>query len=154
MLSILLYNKNIAGIVPLYVKHMSNGIADIVFCSRKSNNLINKGQEKALRLITNDYQSSFNILLDKCNNEFSIHQKNLQPLMIELYKTIHKIDPPIMNSLFAFCENTHNIRIYQILPNNVRKTVRYALKTFLYRSLFLWASLPQEYKLQKCLNAF
>ena len=62
---------------------MSNGIADIVFCSRKSNNLINKGQEKALRVITNDYQSSFNILLDKCNNEFSIHQKNLQTLMIE-----------------------------------------------------------------------
>ena len=133
---------------------MSNGIADIVFCSRKSNNLINKGQEKALRLITNDYQSSFNILLDKCNNESSIHQKNLQTLMIELYKTIHKIDPPIMNSLFVFRENTHSIRIYQILPNNVRKTVRYALKTILYRSLFLWASLPQEYKLQKCLNAF
>ena len=38
-----------------------------MFCSRKSNNLINKVQERALRLITNDYQSSFNILLDKCN---------------------------------------------------------------------------------------
>ena len=124
-----------------------------MFCSRKSHNLINRMQEMALRLITNDYQSSFNILLDKYN-ELSIHQRNLQTLMIELYKIIHQIAPPIINSLFVFCENTHNIRIYQILPNNVRKTVRYALKTFLYRSLFLWASLPQEYKLQKCLNAF
>ena len=96
---------------------MSNGIADIVFCSRKSNNLINKGQEKALRLITNDYQSSFNILLDKCNNEFSIHQKNLQTLMIELYKTIHKIDPPIMNCFLYSVKiriTSVFIRFYQI----------------------------------------
>ena len=99
-----------------------------MFCSRKSNNLINKVQERALRLITNDYQSSFNILLDKCN-EFPIHQKNLQTLIIELYKTIHQIVPLIINSLFVCLENTHNIRNYQILSNNVRKTVRYGLET-------------------------
>ena len=124
-----------------------------MFYSRKSNNLINKVQERALRLITNDYQSSFNILLDKCN-EFSIQQRNLEALMIELYKIIHQIAPPIMNSLFVFRENTHNIRNYQILSNNVRKTVRYGLETILYRSPFLWANLPQEYKSQKSLNAF
>ena len=124
-----------------------------MFCSRKSNNLINKVQERTLRLITNDYQSSFNILLDKCN-EFSIQQRNLEALMIELYKIIHQIAPPIMNSLFVFRENTHNIRNYQILSNNVRKTVRYGLETILYRSPFLWANLPQEYKSQKSLSAF
>ena len=42
-----------------------------------------------------------------------------------------------MNSLFVFRENTHNIRNYQILSNNVKKTVRYGLETILYRSLFL-----------------
>ena len=42
-----------------------------------------------------------------------------------------------MNSLFVFRENTHNIRNYQILSNNVKKTVRYDLETILYRSLFL-----------------
>ena len=92
-----------------------------MFCSRKSNNLINKVQERALRLITNDYQNSFNFLLHKFN-EFSLHQRNLQTLMIELYKIIHQITPPIMNSLFVFRENTHNIRNFQILSNNVRKT--------------------------------
>ena len=80
-----------------------------MFCSRKSYNLINKVQERALRLITNDYQSSFNIFLDKYN-EFSIHPRNLDTLMIELYKIIHHTAPPIINSLFVFRENTHNIR--------------------------------------------
>ena len=124
-----------------------------MFCSKKSNNLINKLQEMVLRLVTNDCQSSMNILLDKCN-EFSLHQRNLQTLMIELYKMIYQTAPLIMNSLFVFCENTHNIRNYQILPNNVRKTVRYGLETILYTSPFLWANLPQEYKLQKSLSAF
>ena len=75
-----------------------------MFLSRKANNLIYEVQERALRLITNDYQSSFNILLDMCN-EFSIHQRNLQTLVIELYKIVHQIAPPIMNSLFVFREN-------------------------------------------------
>ena len=124
-----------------------------MFCSRKSNNLLNKVQERALRLITNDYQSSFNILLNKCN-EFSIHQRNLQKLMIKLYKIIHHIASPIMNSLFVFRGNKHNIRNYQILSNNVRKTVRYGLETILYRCPFLWANLLQEYKSQKSLSPF
>ena len=70
---------------------------DVFF--RKSNNLINKVQERDIRLITNDKY-----------NEFSIYQRNLQKLMIELHKIIHQITPPIMNSLFVFHENTHNIR--------------------------------------------
>ena len=80
-----------------------------MFCSRKLNNLINIVQERALRLIT-----SFNILLNTCN-EFSIHQRKMQALMTELYKIIHQIAVPVMSLLFAFCENTHNIRNYQIL---------------------------------------
>ena len=88
-----------------------------MFLSRKANNLIYEVQERALRLITNDYQSSFNILLDMCN-EFSIHQRNLQTLVIELYKIVHQIAPPIMNSLFVFRENVWTssiIRFYQIV---------------------------------------
>jgi len=50
-----------------------------MFCSRKSNNKINKIHERALRLVYNDFSSSFDILLvkDKC---FSIHHQNLQAL--------------------------------------------------------------------------
>ena len=113
---------------------------DVFF--RKSNNLINKVQERDIRLITNDKY-----------NEFSIYQRNLQKLMIELHKIIHQITPPIMNSLFVFHENTHNIRNQQILSNNVRQTFRYSLET-IYRSPFLWANLPQEYQSQKSLSAF
>ena len=62
-------------------------------------------------------KSSFKILLDKYN-KFPIHQRNLQTLMIKLYKIIHQIASRIMNSLVVFRENTHNIRNYQTLSNN------------------------------------
>ena len=43
-----------------------------MFCSRNTNNLINKIQERSLRLITNDKTSSFEHLL-KANNEIRTH---------------------------------------------------------------------------------
>ena len=43
-----------------------------MFCSRNTNNLINKIQERSLRLITNDKTSSFEHLL-KANNEITTH---------------------------------------------------------------------------------
>ena len=59
-----------------------------------------------------------------------------------------------MNSLFFFRENVHKIRNFQILSNDKKKTVRYGFETVSYRSPFLWANLPQDYKSQTSLHAF
>ena len=47
------------------------------------------------------------LLLDRFI-EFSSHQRNLETLMIEVYKIISQIASPVMNSLFVFQENMHN----------------------------------------------
>ena len=60
-----------------------------MFCSRSCNNKINKLHERALRLVYNDYESSFDILFNK-NKSFSIHHQNIQKLMIEVYKSLNK----------------------------------------------------------------
>ena len=49
------------------------------FCSRRSNNLINKLQEKALRVVYNDYYSSLNELLEIAI-ENTIHITNIHIL--------------------------------------------------------------------------
>ena len=54
-------------------------------------------------------------------------------LMIEIYKVTDSIAPPIMNSLFLFRGNVHNIHNFQ----NV-------LEIVWYRSLFLRANLLQD----------
>ena len=78
-----------------------------IFCWRNANNLINKIQKRSLRLITNDKASTFEHLL-QANNEITI-QKNLQVLMVEVFKIINGFASPIMEDLFLFRENTHNI---------------------------------------------
>ena len=48
-----------------------------MFCSRSCNNKINKLHERALSLVYDDYESSFDVLLNK-NKSFSIHHQNIQ----------------------------------------------------------------------------
>ena len=55
------------------------------FCSMRSNHLINKLQERALRITYNDFNSSFFELLEMAN-ESTIHIRNLKFLLVEIYK--------------------------------------------------------------------
>ena len=72
-----------------------------MFCSRNVNNLINKIQERSLRLITNDKTSTFEHLL-QANNEITTLQRNLQVLMVEVFKIINGFAPLFMEDFFYF----------------------------------------------------
>ena len=117
-----------------------------MFCFRQSNNLINKVHERALKLIYQD-NSNFEVLLEK-QHDFSIHQRNLQVLMTEIYKIINGITPPIMNSLFTLCLNQHNLRNFQEVSTEKRNTVNYGLEAVTYRASILWQNYLQNIKLQ------
>ena len=69
------------------------------FCSRCSNNLINKLQERALRVFCNAYDFSFNDLREM-TNENTIHIKNIHILMTEIHKFLEGLSPPIMSEIF------------------------------------------------------
>ena len=56
-----------------------------IFYSRKSNNLINKIHERSLRIISDDKESVFHTLQQN-QNQKTMHQRNLQMVMIEIYK--------------------------------------------------------------------
>ena len=74
--------------------------------------------------------------------------------MIEVLKIINGYAPPIMDNFFIFRENTHNLRNFQIILNENKKTVRYGSKTTSYITPLLWANLPEEYKLANSLSEF
>ena len=82
-----------------------------MFCSRSSNNKINKLHERALRIVYDDYNSKFEELLTK-DGSFTIHHKNIQTLEKETFKTHHGFSQIItftvyaLNSTFKFHELT------------------------------------------------
>ena len=53
-----------------------------MFCSRQTNNMINKTHERALRIALNDHISDFEAVLRNIN-DITIHHRNIQTLMIE-----------------------------------------------------------------------
>ena len=66
-----------------------------MFHSRKLNNCINNIQERALRTVYRDFESTFQQFL-KQNKSVSIHQRNLQILTTEIFKTKNGFNPVIM----------------------------------------------------------
>ena len=58
--------------------------------SRKINNLINKLHERALRLVCNDKSSSFRELLER-GKSFTIHERNIQVLLTEIFKVKSRV---------------------------------------------------------------
>ena len=124
-----------------------------MFCSRQCNNLIKKIHERSLRISYKDQETSYQNLLES-RNELTIHQKSLQVLMAEIYKNVNHVAAPIMNSLFEFRSNKYNIRNFQVLSTDFRRTVNYGIETITYRAPSLWAKLPSEYKLAASLEEF
>ena len=51
----------------------------------------------------------------------TIHQRNLQVLMTEVFKMINGCAPPIIDNCFLFRENTHNLKNFQIILNKNKK---------------------------------
>ena len=125
-----------------------------MFYPRRSSNLINKVQERVLRITYNDQLTDFKSLLSN-HNEITIHQRNVQVLMTEIYEIINHIAPPaVMPSLFEIRENTHNTRCIQVLSNESRRTINYGIETICYKAPFLWSNVPPEYNLANSLNIF
>ena len=56
-----------------------------MFCTRRINNKIDLIHERALRLVYDDYTTSFSELLRK-DNSISIHHRNIHCVAIEMYK--------------------------------------------------------------------
>ena len=63
--------------------HFSYCLFIWMFCNRESMKQVNKIQERYLRLMTNNYELSYEELLD-LTNEISPHDRCLNSLMIEV----------------------------------------------------------------------
>ena len=115
-----------------------------MYCQRKSNNLINRIHERALRIAYNDYVSDFNTLLEK-DNSVTIHQRNIQALTLEIYKTQHNMNPDFMKEIFCLHQHNYPTRCQNLVYPNPR-TVMYGLESFGYKASQLWNSIPRKFQ--------
>ena len=76
-----------------------------MFQSRNLNCQVNKLHERALRIVFQDYASSFTELLEK-DNSTTIHNRNIQLLPTELFQVKIGLSPLFMNEIFV--ETAHH----------------------------------------------
>ena len=124
-----------------------------MFHDRRSYNKINKIHERALRIIHNDSTSNFDGLLNK-SNSMSLHQRNLQLLLIEIYITINNLNPSFMAEVFATNVVPYNLRdsINLVLPK--ARTNLYGIDTVRFVGQKLWQNLPKEIKESQTMEIF
>ena len=116
-----------------------------MFSSIGSYRKINKLHESSLCLCHNDYTSSYGELLSK-QDLASIHIRNIQQLMIEIFKCLKGISPPIMNEIFRLSNIPYTIRNPRDLDSQLPKTVYFGLHTIAYKEPQLWQQLPAKIK--------
>ena len=124
-----------------------------MFTSRYLNNALNSIHERALRLIYNDYELPFDRVLDD-NKQKSMHQKNIESLAIEIYKSQAGLTPPIMSDLFVTRENNYNLGNFQELESSLRGTVKFGTETISYRGPQIWNLIPERLRTLETLNKF
>ena len=119
-----------------------------MFRSRTLNTKINELHERALRLVYNDYISSFENLLN-IDNTFTIHERNLQKLATEMCKIKNNLSLSFLSDIFPLSQNPYELRNKNICKTENIHTVFYGSGTVSFRGPKTWALTPDNSKNNK-----
>ena len=116
-----------------------------MFCSKQAYNLLNATHKRALKVRFDDFHSSFEELLHRCES-VDIHTRNLQLMICEVYKTLNHLNPQIMWDSFMFkAPHKYQLRRGQNLVTPSARTTR-AVNSFDFRATMAWNYLPLNIK--------
>ena len=83
--------------------------------------------------------------MDK-DNSVTIHERNLQALATEVYKSINGLSSVIMRGVFDTKNTPYNFRSSSILCTRNVKTVKYGSASLSFRGLKIWALVSDSIK--------
>ena len=124
-----------------------------MFHDRGLNAKVNKIQERTLRIVYKNSHADYESLL-KLDNTVPIHQRNLQYLMIEIYKTKKSLNPSFMGEIFEARDVQYDLRNKNNLGIPNAKTTSYGIETVRYLGQKLWQTLPHNVRESQSLTAF
>ena len=115
-----------------------------MFHSRQMNNKINKVHKRALRILYDDEDSTFQQLLDR-NQAFTVHERNIQILLTEMFKAKNKLEPNLLQDVFEVNDyRGPALRNSKYFKRPNVNTVKYGDKSLQVFGVKLWDQLPGE----------
>ena len=107
------------------------------FCGKVNNGKLEKIQERALRILYRDYISDYDSLISKSRTE-KILTTRLKKILIEVFKTLKKTNPPYLHSLFTTNETEYDLRRDISLIQPKKETETYGIRSLSYIGAKLW----------------
>ena len=124
-----------------------------IFCGKKNSNKLEKLQERALRFVFSDLDSSYNDLLLR-GNFLSLSALRLKFMAIEVYKSANGLNPIYLNNLFEVNNTGYGLRDSNRFKQHKFETKKFGYRSFRYYGSKLWNSIPNDIKSSKSLYAF
>ena len=115
------------------------------FCGKQHNGKIEKIQERALRILYDDYESECNELLDK-TGAISMLQYRLICIMLEVFKSKYNWSPLYIQDMFEIKNSSYSMRDSSKLVQPKRNTTIFGLRSFTYFGSKLWNNFPIDFK--------
>ena len=115
------------------------------FCNKTSNNQINEIHKRTLRLVYEMEDANFEDLLLK-ENSWNVHENNIHTLLIEIYKSINNLSPPIMKVFFDLKNTRYDLRSKQLLKLPETSTSTYATQTLCFKGNLIWNTARNKFK--------
>ena len=76
----------------------------------------------------------------------TVHLQNLEKLLLEVFKSLHQINPAFMWELFERKEVNYNLRNKDLLRIPKFQTITYGANSISYRGSYLWNGIPDVVK--------
>ena len=122
--------------------------------NRNLNKKINKVHERGLRIVYGDHNTRFSELLN-IDKSVTIHQRNLQYLLIEIYKVNKSFSSMLMNKILQFFENpVYELRKVVHLPSRNSRTVFFGTESIINLGAKLWHMVPENIESSESLSVF
>ena len=116
-----------------------------MFHSRGVNSKIKHLHERSLGIAYKDNISPFEDLLKK-DRSFTIHQRNMKSLAIELFKVKGNLSNNIMYDIFQTRKINYNLRSQTNFASNCVNTKKFGLNSLRYFASKIWGMFPLEIK--------
>ena len=110
------------------------------FCGKTNNQKLEKIQERALKIIYSDYESSYEELLEKSNSSTLLIAR-LRLLLCEIFKSLKELNTKYVSEIFVKKELPYNFRNSCKLHQPITKTTTYGLRSVLSTGAELWNDL-------------
>ena len=120
------------------------------FCGQVNNQKLEKIQERALRILFADYNSSYTELLGRAGTTTLLIQR-LRLIALTVFQSLHGLNPPCLNDMFTPKQVPYRMRDSCLLEQSRCRTTTFGLRSISYIGAKLWNDLPSYFKETTCL---